>query len=383
MVAWQEWSPRGGVGEVKMRIRCDSCEKNTASVMCCADEAALCTECDARIHAANKPANKHARVSLHTATDSAKCDICQEKRGFFFCLEDRALLCRNCDVSIHSANALLGNHKRFLVTGTRVALEELEDDQPAAEPPLASPANSTMSSQSSHCSRGPSLSSPISTLQGPCKASPASSGSVKAGASVYRTPSACTPCCSPGAPFSGSGQVVTPSHVTPSHQEMGTPVAPEMISLPSSMGTGGVANASGMRRSSFSEFLTDAVPGWRVDELLNFVDCNESLDFAPAKNDGNLTALGGDFDWTADLSLFEEQMFAMHEVPQFPAPAAPQLAAPPRSRHHHHPHIRNRSKQDLYVPNGYGDASIVPEMRMQSGPAPSSLPKRFKRDLHY
>lgn len=61
-----------------MRIQCDSCEKNTASVMCCADEAALCTECDARIHAANKLANKHARVSLHTAAaESAKCDICQ------------------------------------------------------------------------------------------------------------------------------------------------------------------------------------------------------------------------------------------------------------------------------------------------------------------
>jgi hypothetical protein len=149
------------------------------------------------------------------------------------------------------------------------------------------------------------------------------------------------------------------------------------------MGTGGVANASGMRRSSFSEFLTDAVPGWRVDELLNFVDCNEGLDFASAKADGNVAAVGGDFDWTADLSLFEEQMFAMHEVPQFPAPAAPQLAAPPRSRHHHHPQIRNRSKQDLYVPNGCGDAFIVPEIRTQSNPAPSSLPKRFKRDLHY
>lgn len=296
----------------------------------------------------------------------------QEKRGFFFCLEDRALLCRDCDVSIHTANALSCSHKRFLVTGARVALEELKDDHHPVE--MASPAASTMSSQSSHCSRAVSLSSP--------PRNPTSlTSALKAGAVYKAPPAGYTPSCCPPAPFSGNGQGII-SEVKLSHQELGTPVAPEIISLPSSTG---VANTGGMRKSSFSEFLTDAVPGWRVDELLNFVDCSEGLNNSTdfAKGDG-VTAVGGDYDWTADLSLFEEQMFAMHEVPQFPAPAAPQLAAPPRSRHHPAPrHVRNRSKQDVYLPNGYGDAFTVPEIRISSSPASSSLPKRLKRDLYH
>lgn len=60
-----------------MKIQCDACETNLATVMCCADEAALCADCDARIHAANKLSTKHVRVSLLTAPEPAKCDICQ------------------------------------------------------------------------------------------------------------------------------------------------------------------------------------------------------------------------------------------------------------------------------------------------------------------
>jgi len=50
----------------------------------------------------------------------------QEMVGYFFCLEDRALLCRNCDVSIHTANACVSGHQRFLLTGVRVGLEATE-----------------------------------------------------------------------------------------------------------------------------------------------------------------------------------------------------------------------------------------------------------------
>lgn len=297
--------------------------------MCCVDEAALCADCDARTHTATK---NHVRVNLLTAPEPPKCDICQEKRGFFFCLEDRALLCRDCDVSIHTANALSCNHKRFLVTGTRVALEERKEEVPS---PAAS-------SQSSHCS---TISSPTSTLQRPRSSTHVTPDLPKA-YSGY-TPSCCPPLTTP---FPES----------------------TIISAP----------ASEMRKSSFSEFLTDAVPGWRVDELLNFVDCNESFnnsEMAPVKGSDGVT---GDFDWTADLSLFEEQMFALHEVPQFPV-SVPQMA-PPSSRSRH---VRNnRSKQDMYsLPhNVYGDAFIVPEIRMPSGP-PSSppFPKRYRRDLHH
>ncbi|KAL2496554.1 B-box zinc finger protein 22 [Forsythia ovata] len=49
-----------------------------------------------------------------------------ETFGYFFCLEDRALLCRKCDVAIHTANPLVSAHKRFLLTGVKVGLEATE-----------------------------------------------------------------------------------------------------------------------------------------------------------------------------------------------------------------------------------------------------------------
>lgn len=50
----------------------------------------------------------------------------QETVGYFFCLEDRALLCRKCDVAIHTANSLVSVHQRFLLTGVKVGLEATE-----------------------------------------------------------------------------------------------------------------------------------------------------------------------------------------------------------------------------------------------------------------
>ncbi|XP_047974804.1 B-box zinc finger protein 22-like isoform X1 [Salvia hispanica] len=153
-----------------MKIQCNVCEAAEANVLCCADEAALCWPCDQKVHAANKLAGKHQRVPLSTAsTQMPKCDICQienstrtktkkisefpslpimlmnstpspfhscaynETVGYFFCLEDRALLCRKCDVAIHSANSLVSGHQRFLLTGVKVGLEATEAH---AEPSL-------------------------------------------------------------------------------------------------------------------------------------------------------------------------------------------------------------------------------------------------------
>lgn len=50
----------------------------------------------------------------------------QDSVGYFFCLEDRALLCRKCDVAIHTANTFVAGHRRFLLTGVRVGLEPTE-----------------------------------------------------------------------------------------------------------------------------------------------------------------------------------------------------------------------------------------------------------------
>lgn len=106
-----------------MKIQCDVCEKAQATVICCADEAALCAKCDVEVHAANKLASKHQRLHLQNNSNKLPpCDICQERTAFIFCVEDRALFCKDCDEAIHSANSLAANHQRFLATGIRVAL---------------------------------------------------------------------------------------------------------------------------------------------------------------------------------------------------------------------------------------------------------------------
>ncbi|KAJ1376099.1 B-box-type zinc finger [Sesbania bispinosa] len=46
----------------------------------------------------------------------------KDKAAFIFCVEDRALFCKDCDEPIHSAGSLSANHQRFLATGIRVAL---------------------------------------------------------------------------------------------------------------------------------------------------------------------------------------------------------------------------------------------------------------------
>ncbi|XP_009625544.1 B-box zinc finger protein 22 [Nicotiana tomentosiformis] len=110
-----------------MKIQCNVCEVAEANVLCCADEAALCWSCDEKVHAANKLASKHQRVPLTGSSSSMpKCDICQEAVGYFFCLEDRALLCRKCDIAIHTANPHVSAHQRFLLTGVKVGLEPVD-----------------------------------------------------------------------------------------------------------------------------------------------------------------------------------------------------------------------------------------------------------------
>lgn len=110
-----------------MKIQCNVCEMAEATVLCCADEAALCWICDEKIHAANNLASKHQRVLLSTSNSQMpKCDICQETVGYFFCLEDRALLCRKCDVAIHTVNTFVSSHQRFLLTGVKVGQEAAE-----------------------------------------------------------------------------------------------------------------------------------------------------------------------------------------------------------------------------------------------------------------
>ncbi|CAI9089091.1 OLC1v1023597C1 [Oldenlandia corymbosa var. corymbosa] len=109
-----------------MKLKCGRCDREEARLFCCADEAAFCFECDQKIHSVDQPVSKHQRVSLSSSSASSprpKCDICQETVGYFLCLEDRALLCRKCDVSIHTLNPFVSSHQRFLLVGPKVGLE--------------------------------------------------------------------------------------------------------------------------------------------------------------------------------------------------------------------------------------------------------------------
>ncbi|KAK4398175.1 B-box zinc finger protein 22 [Sesamum angolense] len=125
-----------------MKIQCDVCEARSR-VVCCADEAALCSGCDLKVHIGNKLATKHQRLPLYPSA-MPKCDVCrkhrdvmmhiwllcdrffrkkiQEALGWFFCLEDRAVLCRKCDVATHKGSSRQFNHRRLLLTGIRVGL---------------------------------------------------------------------------------------------------------------------------------------------------------------------------------------------------------------------------------------------------------------------
>ncbi|XP_015570812.1 B-box zinc finger protein 20 isoform X2 [Ricinus communis] len=111
------------IRDKSMKIKCDVCDKSEASVFCSADEAALCEACDRHVHHANKLASKHHRFSLlrTSSKQSPLCDICQERRAFLFCQEDRAILCRECDIPIHKANEHTKKHNRFLLTGIKLS----------------------------------------------------------------------------------------------------------------------------------------------------------------------------------------------------------------------------------------------------------------------
>ncbi|KAL8127125.1 B-box zinc finger protein 21-like [Apium graveolens] len=106
-----------------MKIQCDVCSKDEATVYCVADEAALCDGCDHRVHHANKLAKKHQRFSLLAPSPNQYpiCDICQEKKALLFCQQDRAILCKDCDIPIHKANEHTKNHNRFLLTGIKLS----------------------------------------------------------------------------------------------------------------------------------------------------------------------------------------------------------------------------------------------------------------------
>ncbi|MBA0695886.1 hypothetical protein Goari_002483 [Gossypium aridum] len=101
-----------------MRTLCDGCQSAAAVVFCAADEAALCSACDVKVHMCNKLASRHVRVGLENSSDVPRCDICENAPGFFYCEIDGSSLCLQCDMAVHVGGKR--THGRYLLLRQRV-----------------------------------------------------------------------------------------------------------------------------------------------------------------------------------------------------------------------------------------------------------------------
>ncbi|KAB1203737.1 hypothetical protein CJ030_MR8G011201 [Morella rubra] len=252
-----------------MKILCDVCDKDEASVYCTADEAALCDACDHRVHHANKLASKHQRFSLlhPSAKQVPLCDVCQERRAFLFCQQDRAILCRECDFPIHTANEHTQKHNRFLLTGVKLS----------ATSTLYTSSSSTAASTNSSDSVPDHKSHPV--IKKSIAASPAIS--------------------QPPLVAKNSGSTTT--------------------ALVSDKGG---ENLSMDQTSSISEYLIETLPGWHVEDFLDLT----SAPFGFCKGDDSLLPFL-DADLENCLDTFAPEITGIW-VPQQPAPLCPpQMAA--------------------------------------------------------
>uniref|UniRef100_A0A2N9IZS0 B box-type domain-containing protein n=1 Tax=Fagus sylvatica TaxID=28930 RepID=A0A2N9IZS0_FAGSY len=225
-----------------MKIQCDVCSKDEASVFCTADEAALCDACDHRVHHANKLASKHQRFSLlHPSSKQFPvCDVCQERRALLFCQQDRAILCRECDFPIHTANEHTQKHNRFLLTGVM------------------------LSSTTSQYTSSSSSSSTAST--------------------------------------NGCDSVPVHHHHTKSQPLIKNSVEVPLANIPQPP-IQPKNSASTNQTSSISEYLIETLPGWHVED---FLDSTSSAPFGFCKSggDGVLPFLDGDLEsFSPDMSF--------------------------------------------------------------------------------
>lgn len=314
-----------------MKLLCDVCEKAVASVVCCADEAALCFPCDARVHAANKLAGKHQRVPLLSETsEPALCDICQERSSSFFCIEDRALLCRECDVSIHSANALAAKHKRFLLTGIRVGINSTiswsQETSPAVSEHMASPSNYSGSVKKlKHATLDiPNNESKPSPAVTRGKGKPSSSISKMATQStsfmqhsninkamVTSKETLHPPLQSPS-PLLKSIPRLSIQRLSSGHVPF---IVPVLSTLNPSIAPATNMDLDVAKNSSVSDYVTTGIADWKLDELLtDLAGVCESGQAIPPKEDNIAPGFGEqEPPWYAELDFLEEQLSPSQE----------------------------------------------------------------------
>ncbi|KAK4562594.1 hypothetical protein RGQ29_005194 [Quercus rubra] len=252
-----------------MKIQCDVCDKEGATVFCPADEAALCDGCDNSIHHANKLASKHTRFSLvhPSSKEFPLCDICQERRAILFCKEDRAILCKECDLPIHKANEHTQIHNRFLLTG--VKLSASSSLYPTSSSSTASDANVGTENRSTK-------------------------SSLKRPEPIHNE-----------ALSSPSSAKTTPPTIKINENEN------SMVSIST---------------SSISEYLMETLPGWRVEDFLDPSSanyngfCKSYSDFLPSV----------DQDLGRNISLFPSAEGLANWVPQV-SPQSPQFPCLPHT----------------------------------------------------
>ncbi|CAK9178460.1 unnamed protein product [Ilex paraguariensis] len=262
-----------------MKIQCDVCNKDEASVFCSADEAALCDACDHRVHHANKLASKHPRFSLlHPSPKQVPlCDICQERKAFLFCQQDRAILCRECDIPIHNANEHTQKHNRFLLTGVKLSATSALYSPPPPPPPSSS---SSANSLTNGCDVVPTMKSQ-NVINKPISVSP----------TISNPPPPLPPIGDKGG---GLDQM---------NSEEG----------------GGKAETS-----SISEYLIEMLPGWHVEDFLDS-SCSP-YGFSKTMDDDVLPFW--DANLVSNLSPFSSENRGIW-VPQAPQPLQPSHSYPP------------------------------------------------------
>lgn len=296
-----------------MKVLCSACEAAEARLLCCADEAALCARCDRDVHAANRLAGKHHRLPLLPPADvsAPNCDICQEAHAYFFCVEDRALLCRACDVAVHTANAFVSAHRRFLLTGVQVGLQP--DAAAAAQDPDPHPPTAAAAAD------------PLQTPPPPDRKAAAGGGSP---APLYSDDDIDWPA---GA---DAGVAVGLPDWALVHEQFGAPPVPRpaepaLARTPSSKRSPRRSLAAALTVQSGGG-LAAGLPDWPLDEFFGFSEYSAGLGFAEnGTSKADSGKLGSTAGSPAGRSSSNASQDFFGEVPEFHQWSVPELPSPP------------------------------------------------------
>ena len=104
-----------------MKLKCEICPQQATHVVGCGNKTA-CNGC-VKTKKLN-PSQERATEITQQDAEAMPCDICKSNPVSVVCHEDRAFLCTNCDLKIHSANDFAGHHQRFAFTAAKMAIPE-------------------------------------------------------------------------------------------------------------------------------------------------------------------------------------------------------------------------------------------------------------------